>query len=147
MKVATHIFSGHITEEIGDDTGRPPITVFPLVAGAEIELSADLTRPLIDWLDQPGNSWLKQATPDASARGIVLAHELTGRGFDGVYETSNGRLYANCIWSIQECQDFVAEAGADPAVAGLCAVLRDTLAAWAKLPTPPTHVIIDHPEY
>lgn len=141
MRTAPHVLTGHTAELLMADDGQPVAILYPQVDGAEVKLSAWITRPLIKWLDRPNNPWLRKASQHNI--GIVLSHELQGIGFDGIYEDNEGREYAPFDWSLQDAADFLSAAGNEPSLSRFCNALRDALNAWGKLPTLPTHIHLD----
>lgn len=142
MRTAPHVLSGHVTEEITDDSGRPPMIAYPQVEGAEVKLNAWITHPLIEWLERPGNTWLRRAPADAGS--ILMSHDLIGTGFDGVYEDNKSRAYTTFTWSLQEFNKFMGEVGNyEDSFDDFLRALHAATHEWEKLPTPPTHIRLD----
>lgn len=142
MRTAPHVLSGHVTKAISDDSGRPPMIAYPQVAGAEVKLTAWITRPLIEWLEQPGNCWLREGSVTSGS--TLERQDLIGAGFDGIFEDNQEKAYTSFIWSIQEVNKFMAEVGnREGSLDKFCRALHAATSEWEKLPTPPTHIRLD----
>lgn len=140
MKIAKHVLSGHVTELIDDDSGRPPMIACPYIEGAEVQLSAGLLRPVIKWLERPGNVWRRK--PPAQHDGIIFNMDFVGVGFDGVYENTKREVFTTFILSLKQLREFEAKNG-EASIEKFCRALHDACRGWEYLlPTPPTHIML-----